>query len=804
MTRAIRALASRPGFTITAIVTLALGLGVNAAIFSLTRSMLLRPLPYRDADRLAMVFEANPSRNIPTSPPVPANYVVWRDRVTAFEQTAVFIRVQFNVVTPTGAMQVEGFRADDHFFPMLGIRPALGRGFTGDETVPGRDDVVLLADGFWRRQFGADPAIVGRHITVDGTPCIVIGVLPASFKIFRVLNRELDVFRPAVVNPTEREHAINVWAKLRPGATIQEARTQLAAVYATLPIADPGWTATANLMADRLAAYSRSILPLLEAAVGFVLLIACANVANLLLGLAAGRRKELAVRLALGAGRWRIAKDLAGESLLLAAAGGAVGVLLAIWMVATFNGVISYQDLNRSEPFAVDGWVLAFVVALAAAVAVSFGVLPVRAAGDVDLVEALKDSAYGSPGASSRRLRQTLIVGELALSLVLAASAAALVRSALALHDLPRGIAIDGVMTAQIALNAPRYKDPGRLVTTAHAIADRIRSSPGIESAAIVNYVPLALIRVGVLLNIDGYTPPGNAQPVVRYFVVDPDYLHTAGIPLVAGRNFTEADDMSAGAVAIVSETFARRFWNSEAIGRHVTPSFPKSDAFWIPRTKGGALTVVGIARDVREDGIPDSAGLPQLYLPYAQNPTVVLTLMARPGSGAAESAAPAIRNAVTAVDPEVAISYEMSFDDVVRETFARPRDVAWLIGAFALLAFTLAAVGVYGVMAYSTTARAKEIAIRVALGASRADIVSLVVRQALTLTAIGVAIGVVGTPLSLRLAQGLLFGVGAFDLWTLLAVAVVLAFVSGCAATIPAYRAARDAECSRPRSAWR
>jgi hypothetical protein len=308
------------------------------------------------------------------------------------------------------------------------------------------------------------------------------------------------------------------------------------------------------------------------------------------------------------------------------------------------------------------------------------------------------------------------------------------------------------------------------------------------------------LIRVGVPVNIEGYTPPGNQPPLTRYFVIDPDYLGVARISLIAGRNFTAADDANAAPVAIVSETFAQRFWNGDAVGRHLTPDFPKTDAFWIPRSKGGTRTVVGVVRDVREDGIPDSAGFPQLYLPYAQNPTVVITLMARAAAGAPETIASAIRKAVTDVDPQLPVSYEMSFDDVVRETFARPREVAWLIGAFAVLAVALAAVGVYGVMAYGTTARAREIAIRVALGASRAEIVSMIVRQAMTLTAIGVAIGAATTPLSLSLARGLLFGVARFDVSTLAAVATALGIVSGCAAAIPAYRAVCAGEVAASR----
>ena len=797
MRRALRSLIARPMFATVAIATLSLGIGVNAAIFSLTRATLFRPLPYRDSDRLAIVFELNQSRGLANVPPTPFNYAAWRDRVDAFEQTAAFVRVQFNVFDAMSAVQAEGFVVDANFFPMLGIEPALGRGFAVDDMRPGGDAAVMLSDGFWRRRFAADPAIVGRTITVDGTRCTVIGVLPASFKIFRVLNRELEIFRPLIFRPTDREHSINLWAKLKPGVSIEQARAQLATVYATLPIADPGWSATANLMSARFDAYSRSIVPILELAVGFVLLIACANVANLLLAVAAGRRKELAVRIALGAGRWRIARDLAGEILLLAAAGAALGALAAVWMVAAFNTSISYQDINRSEPFRVDGWVLAFTAALATAIALVFALVPVRTSAALNVVEGLKESSQGvTAGGSSRRLRHALIVVELMLSTVLAASAIVLARSAAVLHGMERGLAIDRVMTAQVALNDPRYADSGRLVQVTSTIARALASVPGIADAAIVNYAPLALIRVGVPVDVEGQPLPAvNQRWVARYWVATPNYFRTVGIRILAGRDFTADDDASRPGVAIVAESFARRFWNTlNVIGRRVRTEFPASDAFWIPRARRDWLTIVGVVGDVREDGVPDAPDHPQLYLPYAQNPTVVVTLMARARGPAAEMAAPGMREAVRSADPQLPLSYEMTFDDVVRETFARPREAAWLIAAFAALAFALSAIGVYGVVAYSTTARAKEIAIRMALGASRSDIVALIVRQSMVLTAVGVVVGVAATPLSLRLVRGLLFGVEPFDPWTLGAVAAALAVVSACAAAIPAWRAARSA----------
>jgi putative ABC transport system permease protein len=797
--RSLRSLASRPVFPVVAVATLALGLGVNAAIFSLTREVLLRPLPYRDADRLVRVFETSRALGVASAPTAPVNYVEWRERVNAFEQTAVFRRVAFNVSMKTSAVQVEGFQIAPAFFSMLGVEPALGRGFTGEDAQPGRDAVALLSNGFWRRQFAANSAVVGQSIDVDGTPCRVIGVLPSSFKIFRVLNREVDLFRPLVLDATDREQSINVYAKLKPGVSLNSARAQMMTMYSSLPIPDHLWTADVALLSTSFAANSRPILLALEWAAALVLLIACANIANLLLAVSAGRRKELAIRQSLGASRWQIARDLAGETLILTVAGAALAILLATWIVAALNAAVSFQDINRLQPFRVDAWVLAFTGGLTLALTLVFGVLPAHAAANTDVVDALKDSTHGvTVGMPNRGLRPALIVGELALSIVLTASALALTRSALALHSLARGVTVNGVMTAQVALNDPRYADTERLVRVAASMLERLSTSPGIDAAALVNYPPLSVIRVGVPVTIEGQAPPPGQLWIARYWVAAPGYFHTAGIRLLIGRDFTSADDRTRGGVAIVSETFARRFWNtSDVVGKRLRPTFPKSNAFWIPRASGEILTIVGVVGDVREDGLPDAAGLPQLYLPYAQNPTSTVTLMARVSGRPAERATRAIRDAVRAADPRLAVGYEKTFDDVIQETFARPRELAWLVGAFAVLALVLSAVGVYGVMAYLTTARTREIGIRIALGATRVDIVSLIVGRAITLTAVGVAIGIVLASMALRLTSGLLFGVGPFDPVTLLTVAVILAGVSIVASTIPAFRAGRLASAS-------
>ena len=792
--RSLRSLASRPVFTAVAIATLALGLGVNAAIFSLTREVLLRPLPYRDADRLVQVFEVSRALGVASAPVAPVNYVGWREQVDAFEQAAVFRRVAFNVSLRTSSVQVEGFQIAPTFFPMLGIETALGRGFTAEDAQPGHDAVVMLSNGFWRHHFAGDSAIVGQLIHVDGIPCTVIGVLPSDFKIFRVLNREVDLFRPFLLDASDREQSINVYAKLKPGVSLDSARAQLRTRYSSLPIPDNLWTANVALLSASFAANSRPILLTLEWAAALVLLIACINIANLLLALTAERHKELAIRQALGASRWQIAWGTAGETLILTAAGGALAILLATWIVATLNSTVSFQDINRLEPFRVDALVLTFTGGLTVAVTLIFGVLPAQVALDADMVDSLKDSTHGvTTGMPNRGLRHALIVGEVALSIMLTTAALALTRSALALHGLARGVTVDGLMTAQVALNDLRYTETERLVRVATSMLKRLSTSPGIDGAALVNYPPLSVIRVTVPVAIEGQVPPPGQPWIARYWVAAPGYFHTVGILLLAGRDFTSADDRTRAGVAVVSETFARRFWNTiDVVGKRVRPVFPKSNAFWIPRASGEMLTIVGVVSDVREDGLPDVAGLPQLYLPYSQNPTSTVTLMARMTGRPAQTAALAIRDAVRTADRQLAVSYEKTFDDVLRETFVRPRDLSLLVGSFAMLALVLSGVGVYGVMAYLTAARTREIGIRIALGATSFNIVSLIVEHAMVLTAVGVGIGIVLAPIVLRLTSGMLFGVRPFDPVTLVTVTAVMAGVSIAASTIPAVRAAR------------
>jgi putative ABC transport system permease protein len=796
MDKAFRALSARPGFTVVAIATLAIGFGVNAAIFSLTRTVVLRPLPYRDADRIVQIGEANPSRGVSYSPAVPANYLAWRDRVPALEESAAW---RFVYLTLSGQgerpLRVQGLVIAPSFFPLLGVAPVVGRPFSPDEARPGRDRVVILSNGFWRRQFNADPDIVGRALNVDGTPCTIVGVLPDTFKFFRVLNRELDVWKPFVLEPNDREHSMTLYAKLKPDATLSAARAQVSAAFAALP-AEPfrdGWTTDVELLSTRLTANQEPILQALHVAVALVMCIAAANIANLVLAAAAGRRRDVAVRVALGATRWRLATEIGREMLLLAAAGGAAGLLLAIWIVDVLNRGLSYQDLNRLEPFRVDAWVVAFIVVLAGMSALIFSLLPAQRAADADVVDALKDSSHGATtGVSHRRMRAALVAAELALSIVLLTSALELTRSALKLNAMDRGVDADRVMTAQLSLNAPAYDDTTRLTQFADAVMTRLSAAAGISRASLINYPPLSVVGTSFPVAIEGQpAQPGN-EPRALSWIVAPGYFATVGIPLLAGRDFDRADTSERAGIAIVSRRFAQRFWNRvDVIGERVTPLFPQSDAFWIPRAPRRLVTIVGVAGDVREDGIGGSgAGDPQIYLPYAQNPTRILTLVART-TGSPAMTVPLFREAVSAVDRDQPTFDEKTLANIRSESFARSREVAWLSGAFALIALVLTAVGVYGVTAYLTAARSREIRIRMTLGASRADVIRLVVTDAMRVAVGGVVLGMALSPIATGLARASIAGLDRSDPATLIGVALLLMTVCAVAAAIPARSAA-------------
>jgi putative ABC transport system permease protein len=797
--RSLRALVRRPTLALVICAILGLGFGVNGAVFSLTRTVLLRPLPYRDADRLVDLAEANLPAGVAYAPVSPADYVEWRQQTRTVDVSAAWRFVYFALSGTTAPTRVQGLRVEPSFFSLLGVTPALGRDFEAREAMAGRDTVVILSDAFWRRAFGADVTVIGRPITVDGSRCTVVGVLPETFRFIHVLNRELDVWRPFVVDPTEREHSIQVYAKLARGASLTAARSEAAAIYASLPrdAAREGWTTDVSSLAERLTIRQRPILIGLQWAAALVLAVACANVASLVLASSAIRRRDFAVRTALGATPWRIARDLAGEAVILSLGGGAAGAALAAMTVAVLNRFVSYQDINRLEPFRIDATVMAAVGLTVASTAIILAVLPAHTAAKADVIDALKSDSHSvTNGAGS--LRRFLLVPQLAASIVLLAAALALVRGMLGLLTIDRGLRLDRVMTAQVSLSATPYDDAAQLTRFASVTLDHLAAMPGVESASLVNYLPLSSIGTTVPIAIDGRTDLDRniAQRTVRYWIVSPKYVSSLGIRLLAGRNFTSDDVAGRVSVTIVSARLARRFWNRvDVVGERLTPQFPPGDAFWIPRRERGSAVIVGVVDDIREDGLP-TAGLPQLYLPYAQNPTRIMSLIVRTAAPP-EAAAPLLRDAARAGDPEQPTFDERTLQDVVRETFARPRELAWLLTAFAAIALLLTATGVYGLTEYTTAARAREIGIRMAIGATRRDIVQLMIRDAMRVAIPGVLAGVLAAPASFKLIGARIYGIPPWSPIVLAMVSLFLTSVSIAAAAVPAWRAAgRGEQC--------
>jgi putative ABC transport system permease protein len=792
MTRSFRALARRPAFAFMTCAILAIGFGVNAAVFSLTRTVLLRPLPYFDPDRLVDLTAANPSAGVAFAPLSPADYVEWQQQTRTVDMSAAWRFVYFALSGTTAPIRVQGLRVEPSFFRLLGVTPALGRDFEAREAIAGRDAVIILSNGFWRRAFGADPTVIGRPITVDGARCTVVGVLPESFQFIHVLNRELDVWQPFTIGSTEREHSIQVYGRLASGASLDAARSEAAAIYASLPRdADrEGWMVEVSSLAERLTMRQRPILVGLQWAVALVLVVACANVASLVLASSAIRRRDFAVRTALGATRWRIARDFAGETMILSLGGGAGGAMLAVLTVAVLNRFVSYQDINRLEPFRIDAVVLAAVALIVVFTAIILAVLPVHTAATTDVIDALKSDSHAATKGTGL-LRRFLLVPQLAVSIVLLAAALTLVRGMLGLLTIDRGLRPDRVMTAQVSLSATPYDNAAQLTRFAGVTLDRLAVMPGIESASLANYLPLSSIGTTVPIAIDGRTDldRNTAQRSVRYWVVSPQYLSSLGIRLLAGRDFTNDDVAGRVSVTIVSARLARRFWNRvDVVGERLTPQFPQGDAFWIPRREGGSAIIVGVVADIREDGLP-TAGLPQLYLPYAQNPTRIMTLMVRTAAPP-ETAAPLLRDAVRAADPDQPTFDERTMHDVVRETFARPRDLAWLLSAFAALALLLTTIGVYGLTEYTAVARLREIGIRMAIGATRRDIVRLVIGDAMRVTIPGVIVGVLGAPAAFTLIDARIYGIPPWNPIVLVTVSLFLGSVSVLAAAVPAHRA--------------
>jgi putative ABC transport system permease protein len=795
---AFRSLAANPGFTATVVVILALGIGANGTMLSVVSAVVLRPIPWQNSERLVMLSEVNPKQGGYLTGASKANYKDWREQSQVLDRMAAFRAVHFNLADAGAEPErVPGMSVSAEFFPLIGVKPALGRTFLREDEQPGRDHVALLSHGLWRRRYGSDAAIVGRAITVEGESYAVIGVL-SDFPMFRVLNRTVDIYTPLALPSAalpRADHSIGVYARLRPGVTVARAQSEMDAISSRLAAAYPktntDWTVKVVPLTEYFASRQRAMLEFLLAAAGFVLLIACANIASLTLARSVSRRKDLAIRMALGAGRLRIVRRLLAESLILALAGGAWGALLAAGAVAFLDRTVGTMELGRMNSFRVDLTVLGFTVGISLAASALFGVGPAIRSSKFD-TGALLARASGRGSTGRRDAGNLLIVSEVALATMLLIGAAMATRSTLRLLRMDRGVDPHNVLTAQLWMPASRYATGAAERHFVDQVLQQVRALPGVAGASVANYPPLGILGTAVDFEIEGRPAPAPGEAMTaRFRVIDPEFFRTMRVPLEKGRAFETGDADEARGVAIVSEAFARRFFRGEdALGRYLRPHFPGGDAFWYPQSANLPLRIVGIARDVHDNDI-DTSGTPQMYLPYRQNPSRIMHLLVRTQGAPLEWAA-AVRGVVLAVDRDEPVFDMKTLEEIVAETFSRQSTFGAMLSAAAGLALLLAATGIYGLLAWSVSRRTREIGIRMAIGAAPADVVRMVFRQALQPAMAGVLLGAGGALALHAVLRAQIEGAEAFDPIAFALPAAILALVSMAASIAPAFRAVR------------
>jgi putative ABC transport system permease protein len=786
---AARMLAKKPGFTLVAVVALALGIGANTAIFSVVNSVLLEPLPYREPERLMMVWEDATSLGYPRDTPAPANFVDWRDQNSVFEGMAASASETFNITGDGEPEKIEAARVSAGLFRLLGVMPASGRDFAAEEDQPGGERVAVISHGLWQRRYGARPEVVGGTVTLDGEPHTVVGIMPPRFEF---PSRGVDVWVPIALGGEEAasrgNHYLEVVARLKPGVNPAQAQSDMDAVARRLqelyPDTNTGLGVAVVPLHEQLVGEIRPALLILLGAVGLVLLIACANVANLLLARAAARYREAAVRAALGAGRLRLVRQFLTESLLIAMLGGAAGLLLAFAGLRVLAAFIP-EEISLAREISLDPRVLAFTVAISAATGIVFGLVPALQASSPNLNDSLKEGGRDPSAAGKSRARSTLVISEVALALVLLIGAGLLINSFVRLQSVDPGFRSDNLLTMSVVLPDTKYPDASRRAAFYDQTLARVGALPGVESAAVVTRLPLTFKGNANSYSVEGFPEPSPDQrPIAVTRVISPDYFRAMGIAVLRGRHFTPQDREDSGNVVVVNETFANRYWpGDDPVGKRIKMGSLSSDAPW--------LTIVGVAADVRQFEL-SAPPRPQMYLPYTQldffSPR---DLVVRTASDPL-ALATAVRNEVWAVDPDQPVSNVRTMGSIVAESLARQRFSMLLLAIFAGVALALAAVGIYGVLSYTVTQRTREIGIRMALGAERRDVMRLVVGQGFRLVVIGLAIGIVAALGLSRLMASLLFGVSPSDPATFLAVPAVLAAVALVASYVPARRATR------------
>jgi putative ABC transport system permease protein len=777
----------KPGFTLIAVLTLALGIGANAAIFSVVNAVLLRPLPFKDPDRLMWIRETKLPQ-FPEFSVSPGNFLDWRRQNTVFERLVAANSLSFNMIGAGDPEQIRGMKVTDGFFATLGAQPELGRDFLPEEDQPGRDNVVILSHGLWQRRFGGDPKILNRALTLSGQSYTVIGVMPASF---RFGGADLGLWTPMAFTAQQAQNHGGHWlmaiGRLKPGATEDQARAEMVAIAGRLaaqyPDANTGWSVKLMPLLDFTVRDIKPALIVLLCAVAFVLLIACANVANLLLARAAGRQKEIAIRTALGAGRARIIRQLLTESALLALLGGAVGLLLAKWgMDLLLN--LAPQGLPRMSDVSLDGRALIFTATVTLLTGVIFGLVPALQSSKPNLNETMNETGRGSTEGRRRSLvRSALVVLEVASALMLLVGAGLLIKSFWRLHQIDPGFNPDNTLTMTVSLPRAKYPEDAQRVAFFRQLLEKINALPGVEAAGASNSIPMEGDMV-LAFEVQGRAPlPPGAGQSTNFYGVSADYFKAMGIRLLRGRLLNERDASDSPHVAVINETMAKKiFPDEDPIGKRITFDGGGNNPDW--------YEIVGVVGDVKQYGL-DQATPMQTYEPYTQQTFPYMTLVAR-AAGEPANLTAAIRNTILQIDKEQPVANVRTLDQILSNSIAQQQFSTLLLGVFAVVAMSLAAVGIYGVLSYAVTQRTHEIGVRLALGAARRDVLRLVVGQGMRLTLLGVAAGLICAFALTRLMSSLLFGVSATDPMIFSLIPLLIVIVALLACWIPARRATK------------
>jgi len=789
-----RMLFKNKGFTAVAIITLALGIGANTAIFSVVNAVLLRPLPFANAGRTVVVWENNRVGSHPQNVVSPANFLDWQEQQNVFNEMAVFYDARFNLTGTGEPEEIPAQAATVNLFELLGVQPMLGRAFTPEDAEQGTGSVVMLSHGLWQRRFGSATDIIGKTLTLNGKSATVIGVLPAGFKWFvkegSQTGKPAEMWAPFKLTAAYRERKgryVSAVARLKPGVTLQQAQAEMSGIARRLetqyPDFNKGWGVNLVPVREQFAGEIKTALFVLLGAVGFVLLIACANVANLLLARTTARHREMAIRAALGAGRWRVVRQLLTESLLLAFLGGGLGLLLALWGV---DALIAFSPPNLigADRIGVSLPVLGFTFVVALATAVIFGLAPAFEASRLNLNESLKEGGKSiMGGARSRRAHNLFVVAEIALALVLLVGAGLMIKSFVRLQAIDPGFDPENVLTLQVRLSPVKYREENRAIAFFREATARIGALPGVRAVGTVSFLPFASLGAATDFTIEGKPQPAAGEKAVTDVrVTDENFFRAMNIPILRGRTFTAQEATEKRQIAVISDALARKYFPGEdPLGKRITVEMTDTPE---------PAEIIGVVGDIKHQTL-DAETRPMVYWAHPQLAYSSMTIVVRTAGNPASLAAAAQRE-IQIIDKDQPVSDVRTMKAWLGESLARSRFGALLLGLFAVLALILAAVGIYGVMSYTVAQGTHEIGIRLALGAQARDVLKLIVGQGMMLVLAGVAVGLLGAVAVTRVMQSLLFGVSATDPLIFTGIALLLTAVAFLACYIPARRATK------------